>query len=273
MLLTSRTRPSSVNNLAGEDSRLKTEKEASMPAHWNLKSIRCPPIQFCLKALCAIALGRPNLEYIWETFRTEEGFHARRRELNDRVSNVNFVAGLLLASEAAFVSTNSPLSSVINYNLRGAYILLLVSFGVTLGGLVVGAAVGYICTCADQGWLENTLIQSRLRIFCALVILGYPFLSIGASTACLAFALLVAAWNSNDPIVKYGAAILLLLPSCMSPLFIYTQLPWLFPGRYEKLSRESTFTSQNNERDLERDGNAGHELRLENEVHSRDNLT
>ncbi|KAF7798522.1 hypothetical protein EIP86_009743 [Pleurotus ostreatoroseus] len=56
---------------------------------------------------------------------------------------------------AAFITTTPPVGSVIDYNIRGPYVLLFVSFGATLGGLIVGSAVIYVITKAERKWFEK----------------------------------------------------------------------------------------------------------------------
>ncbi|KAJ3553416.1 hypothetical protein NM688_g3622 [Phlebia brevispora] len=203
------------------------QQEQGTKKYWDTKDLKLLPMRFVVAVLCAIAVGRTTLDGVWKACKSEEYFLEGRKELSDRISTVTFVAGLLLSTEAAFITTTAPLVMVINYNLRGPYILLLLSFGVTLGGLIVGSAVAYVLTKADKSWFEETFMSSKLRVCCWLILVGYPFLSIGVSTSCLAFGLLVAAWNAHDRLVKYGAFSLLLVPASMIPVFAITQYPLL----------------------------------------------
>ena len=51
---------------------------------------------------------------------------------------------MLLITTVLFATTVPPVTFVINYNLRGAYLLILLSFGVTIGGVAVGCADIYV---------------------------------------------------------------------------------------------------------------------------------
>ena len=53
----------------------------------------------------------------------------------------SFQAGLLLGSIASFATSDPPVLSMLNYNAREPYMCLLLAFGLTLGGLIVGSAL------------------------------------------------------------------------------------------------------------------------------------
>lgn len=60
-----------------------------------------------------------------------------------------------MGSTAAFITTTPPLAASLNYNERGPYICLLLSFGLTLGSLIVGSAMMYtLPMCAAKWWRE-----------------------------------------------------------------------------------------------------------------------
>ena len=89
-------------------------------------------------------------------------------------------------------------------------------------------------------------MSDRSSICCCLILLGYPFLAIGVSTAVMAVGtstlhilrrachlrtpytgLLTSAWAAADTLAKIGGAIVLIVPVCMIPLFLWTQRPLL----------------------------------------------
>lgn len=63
-------------------------------------------------------------------------------------------AGLVLAAMAAFLTTPPPVD-LINYNLRLPYILVFVSFGLSLGGLIVGSTHLYVLTKIERRWFKQ----------------------------------------------------------------------------------------------------------------------
>lgn len=118
--------------------------------------------------------------------------------------------GLLLGAIATFVTSNPPQTAMFDYNQRGPYICLLACFGLTLGNLIVGSALSYGLSLATPTWYREvstlkralfalltmltdvvlspshgnkTFLGSPSRICCTLVLLSYPFLSIGMATS------------------------------------------------------------------------------------------
>lgn len=80
------------------------------------------------------------------------------------------------------------------------------------------------------------LYANRFHVHCTLIILSYPFFSIGTAALLLAFGLylilksvsmvltdfpglLSAVWTANDPGVQGASALMLILPISMSVLF------------------------------------------------------
>ena len=55
-----------------------------------------------------------------------------------------------MGSIAAFVTTPPPVPPVLDYNARGTYMFLLLSFGLNLGGVIVGSAIIYVQPKADR---------------------------------------------------------------------------------------------------------------------------
>ena len=63
-----------------------------------------------------------------------------------------YQAGLLLSATASFATTTPPVGSVLNYNTRGSYICLLLAFGLTLGGLIVGSTMLFVMSKCTASW-------------------------------------------------------------------------------------------------------------------------
>ena len=60
-------------------------------------------------------------------------------------------AGLLLASNAALVTTDPPEAGILNYTIRGPYVCLWTSFGILLGGIIIAATDVYaLATCYPE---------------------------------------------------------------------------------------------------------------------------
>ena len=64
-------------------------------------------------------------------------------------------AGLLLASNAALVTTAPPEQGILDYTIRAPYLCLWASFGILLGGIIVGAADVYVLATSYPGWVHQ----------------------------------------------------------------------------------------------------------------------
>ncbi|KIY64498.1 hypothetical protein CYLTODRAFT_401809 [Cylindrobasidium torrendii FP15055 ss-10] len=105
----------------------------------------------------------------------------------ERLSNIILVAGLLLATAAVFITTAPPESSILNYTQRGPYISIIGSFGLLIGGIIVGSAVLLVLTRLQPEWMLDVFCADKFRIFCILIILSYPVISVAIATLLLAF--------------------------------------------------------------------------------------
>ena len=68
--------------------------------------------------------------------------------------------GLVLGSTAAFATTTPPLDHSLNYAPRAAYLLLLVSLGLTIGGLFIASASIYIMFGAQRAWFREVTVPN-----------------------------------------------------------------------------------------------------------------
>lgn len=59
---------------------------------------------------------------------------------------------MLLSATAAFITTTPPLVDILNYNKRGTYLCLLISFALSLGTLIVGSAIMFVVSKCDRKW-------------------------------------------------------------------------------------------------------------------------
>ena len=117
-------------------------------------------------------------------------------------------ASLLLATSSVFITTEPPRASVVNYTLRGPYYCFFGSFGLLLGGIIVASSITLVLGQITPEWAEHVrpnnpsaavihcgftetrlkvLYSSRPRMFWGLIMLSYPFFSIGIATLLLAF--------------------------------------------------------------------------------------
>ncbi|KAJ7484459.1 hypothetical protein FB451DRAFT_1028824 [Mycena latifolia] len=96
-------------------------------------------------------------------------------------------ASLLLATSSIFITTVPPRPSMVNYTLRGPYICMLGSFGLLIGGIIVALVCLLVTSKARPYWSEQVLYANRFHVYCTLIMLSYPFFSIGAGATLLSF--------------------------------------------------------------------------------------
>ncbi|KZV62581.1 hypothetical protein PENSPDRAFT_617775 [Peniophora sp. CONT] len=200
-----------------------------MPRHWrtdyadNVRPAYLRPIlRGAFTTFCMIAYGHRTLEEQWRVLHETSAFLEEKRRLSSMVQTVNVVATLLLASTATFITTTPPKLGIIDYTRRGPYICLFASFGLLLGGIIVGCIVQFAFSSSTQRWVRDTLMKTRFRIWVLMLLLGYPFISIALAASVNILGLLVAAWSSDDCVVKIGSGFLLALPVSLLGLFIFS---------------------------------------------------
>ncbi|TFY56364.1 hypothetical protein EVG20_g8953 [Dentipellis fragilis] len=171
-----------------EGSRGKNE----MPLWWRLEFKAVAPLdgvfEIWFEILCIISIGHANLEDLWIVCNSDDDTWASNRGLLwNRINTITIVAGLLLGATSAFATTMPPTAGLLNYTERGPYRCILLSFALTLGALVVSSATLFVMTNCPAKWFCETLMGSRSRVCCTLIIIAYPFVIIGISTVVLAF--------------------------------------------------------------------------------------
>jgi hypothetical protein len=91
---------------------------------------------------------------------------------------------------------------ILDYMAIGPYICLLLSFGLSLGGLIVGSAVIFVMSSCEAGFFRKvrmdilccypslltinivqTMMRTRSRVYCTLFLIAYPYIAVGVSTA------------------------------------------------------------------------------------------
>lgn len=146
---------------------------------------------------------------------------------------------------------------MLHYTLRGPYLCLLMSFGLLIGGIIVASGDVLVASKATPPWAEKVcrnrysalihslptdlrlqvLFSRRFNVWCALIMLSYPCLSIAIATLCLAFGaqllpprrcstltplpgVLSAIWCADDLGVQSTAGLFLVMPISMFFLFM-----------------------------------------------------
>ncbi|KAJ7803921.1 hypothetical protein B0H14DRAFT_2886536 [Mycena olivaceomarginata] len=189
------------------------------PLHWRAPELSHPfgrLKRLIFNLLCITSFGHAGLNPVWAAIRLEE---EGDESTCDRLNNMLLVASLLLGTSAVFITTAPPRASTINYTNRGPYICMLGSFGLLLGGIIVASVCVLVCGKARPYWSEQVLYANRFHVYSILIMLSYPFFSIGAAAILLAFGVSTAIWSAEDLGVQAAAALLLFLPISMAILF------------------------------------------------------
>jgi hypothetical protein len=77
-------------------------------------------------------------------------------------------AGLLLSCIVALITTPPPAPNILDYTLPGTYISLWVSFGILLGGLIVGSTDILVMGTSTPQWTYqvSTFVTWNVAPFC-----------------------------------------------------------------------------------------------------------
>ncbi|KAG1824799.1 uncharacterized protein BJ212DRAFT_1322462 [Suillus subaureus] len=162
----------------------------------------------CYKALCMIAVSTSSAEH-WR-YLTERPIKkewiAHKEMVMNRFENMNVTAGLVLTTSAVFISTDPPFAPLMPY-ASGSYILQVCAFVAALISLMTGTSVLIIYdTCYTNDQLMKTLMHSRWRRICCLILMAYPSLALAVSTLTLMTAFFIAGFTSDKLFVKIMTA-------------------------------------------------------------------
>ncbi|KAG1743834.1 hypothetical protein EDB19DRAFT_542445 [Suillus lakei] len=187
-------------------------------------------LRLCYKALCMIAVSKSSVDH-WH-YLTERPIKkewiAHKEMVINRFENMNVTAGLVLTTSAVFISTNPrklflscrktkknliclfslAYQPLMPYASHGSYILQVSSFVAALISLMTGTSVLIIYdTCYAHDRILKSLMHSRWRRVCCLILMAYPSLALAASTLALITAVLIAGLTSDKLFVKILAAV------------------------------------------------------------------
>lgn len=181
----------------------------SPPASWHDVLPKNKFWCLCYKALCMIAVSKSSVDH-WR-YLTERPIKkewiAHREMVINRFENMNVTAGLVLTTSAVFVSTNPPFEPLMPYASHGSYILQVCAFVAALISLMTGTSVLIIYdTCYTNDQLLTTLMHSRWRRVCCLILMAYPSLALAVSTLTLMTAFFIAGFTSDKLFMKIMTA-------------------------------------------------------------------
>ncbi|KAG2119318.1 hypothetical protein DEU56DRAFT_137027 [Suillus clintonianus] len=167
-------------------------------------------LRLCYKALCMIAVSKSSVEHwrhLIERPIKQEWVEHKQMVVN-RFENMNVTAGLVLTTSAVFLSTNPPYQPLMPYASHGSYILQMSAFVAALISLMTGTSVLIIYdTCYTNDQLLKSLMRSRPRRICCLMLMAYPSFALAVSTLTLMTAFFIAGFTSDKLFVKILTAV------------------------------------------------------------------
>ncbi|KAG2751774.1 hypothetical protein P692DRAFT_201359622 [Suillus brevipes Sb2] len=135
-----------------------------------------------------IAVSKSSVEHLRHLAECpiKEEWIAHKEMVVNRFENMNVTAGLVLTTSAVFISTNPPSQPLMPYASHGSYILQVSSFVAALISLMTGTSVLIVYdTCYANNRILKSLMQSRSRRICCLILMAYPSLALAVSTLAL----------------------------------------------------------------------------------------
>ncbi|KAF8639200.1 hypothetical protein AX17_001686 [Amanita inopinata Kibby_2008] len=204
------------------------EKTASkMPAHWSplpdspwpwkpiVWSINCVFVFFCL-----FVDGRMSLENFWRQCQSEAGFELQQKRIRKQLDNTTILSGLVLNTAAAFLTAKGTAANGILVFQLPSYACLLLSFATALGALIMGTCILFVLGTLTPTSTREVYMGSRWRVWITMLILSYPYLSIGASCCTCLLGLLISAYQSDQRLIVIGAGFVLVVPVSVGSLFL-----------------------------------------------------
>lgn len=145
-----------------------------MPDHWDWNfDMGYEPLtwswRITVQVLCLTSFGHYDMNEVWKLTLTDALWREHRERLSNRIANIvvlvsgalprrlslpeiSLQGGLLLATYAAFVTTNPPVQNVVDYTAPQPYVCLLWALGMTMGGLVAGTTIHFVFMAETPAW-------------------------------------------------------------------------------------------------------------------------
>ncbi|KAK7692121.1 hypothetical protein QCA50_003740 [Cerrena zonata] len=161
------------------------------------------------KILCLLGLGTPNVDRILHMADLASRPGADGAEWRDfmqglfnRAANVNVVSSLILATTAAFLTTDPPTSIAI-WTHPMPYVTLMAAF--CLGFLSVGCGTFLLFVLSDaQAAAFKDLAHRPWRFWSAICLLGAPTIFVGMAGLSGILALCFSVWHGDNLFAKMG---------------------------------------------------------------------
>ncbi|KAG1800123.1 hypothetical protein EV424DRAFT_1648011 [Suillus variegatus] len=165
-----------------------------------------PILNSAFRIMCVVAVSRMSLEHWRHTHNEEWKEHVS--VMVNRFQNSNVTAGLVLATTALLLTTNSPVTSLMAFDTAASYVFAMIAFDAALLSVISGAAVVVIYeTSTVHKDMVHLRDMSRCQIICLLLWLAYPSICLAVATCCLFVSLFIACFCSGNVLVQVITAI------------------------------------------------------------------
>ncbi|KAF9458507.1 hypothetical protein BDZ94DRAFT_1325446 [Collybia nuda] len=199
----------------------------ALPDHWRppateKRGFTARVHLFFFRILCLLSIGHRSLRHTYPHITCgQQLWDESRALLQNRVENTTVVCGLLLATTAVFLTTLPPSQPTLDYLVVGPYICILLSFGLALGGLIMGSAIIFVTSTCNVEWFINKWTRSRSRLYCILFLVSYPHISVAISGSLCAIGIALAASFSENRLISIGSVFVVLFPTATVSLFAW----------------------------------------------------
>lgn len=224
--------PTATSASLARDDDEKVAGTPPMPTHWTFEGNRYTPfipfghpLSCIFGLLCVIGSGHTTLGPLWEVVYPgcpTDSWKDVRDSMKKRIQHINILAGLLLAAETSFCTTDPPAGGkFLPYTKTAAYFFII---GATLGtllGLWVGSTVVFVLHEVEPQWFREIMMGSRLRVWLATLVMALPSLCIICSASSLALGLTVAATYSEFTYLKIIPCIFVALAVLTTWFFVW----------------------------------------------------
>ncbi|KAG2158133.1 uncharacterized protein EDB93DRAFT_1246619 [Suillus bovinus] len=177
------------------------ENSATSPILKNFPPITNPILKVLFEVLCVVAVSRTSIDHWAHTCGDEWKEHVK--VMINRCEHSNVTAGLILATTALLLTSQSPLSSLMAYDISASYVFAVISFSAALLSVISGAALVVIYeTSTVHKDMECLKDMTREHVIYLLLWLAYPSVCLSVSAFFLFVSLFIACFSSRNIFIQ-----------------------------------------------------------------------
>ncbi|KAG2039162.1 hypothetical protein BDR03DRAFT_952067 [Suillus americanus] len=153
------------------------------------------------RALCFLALGRPDLDDHWKSLQSEQAFETVRSRSCTILASTITTASVLLATSCVFISTGSPVS-YFDYTSPAPHCLLFVSLMLAMIAMLTSGSSIIRWLHTDRHWTQEQLKPGGYFVLSYLLSIVTPIFFVACSLHCFIFSMLIAGFSSKSMICR-----------------------------------------------------------------------